>query len=92
MKSSKKHLLISLYLSSFVLPLLQSTTLSLSKIHSDRIRTAVNVLSDGYVSGIVAHLSKDELEKYDREHGGIHPELAPALGHDSQGKSHHSSN
>lgn len=55
--------------------------------YSDRIRTAVNVLSDGYVSGIVAHLSKDELEKYDREHGGIHPELAPALGHDSQGKS-----
>lgn len=44
------------------------------------------MLSDGYVSGIVAHLSKDELEKYDREHGGIHPELAPALGHDSQGK------
>lgn len=43
------------------------------------------MLSDGYVSGIVAHLSKDELEKYDREHGGLHPELqSTAL--DSQGK------
>lgn len=31
----------------------------------DRIRTAVNVLSDGYVAGIVAHLSKDELDKSD---------------------------
>lgn len=28
----------------------------------DRIRTAVNVLSDGYVAGIVAHLSRKELE------------------------------
>lgn len=36
----------------------------------DRIRTAVNVLSDGYVAGIVAHLSKDELEKYDNDLGG----------------------
>lgn len=43
--------------------------------NSDRIRTAVNVLSDGYVSGIVAHLSKDELAKYDAEQGGRHPEL-----------------
>lgn len=39
------------------------------------------MLSDGYVAGIVAHLSKDELEQYDQEHGGRqHPELdqAPA--------------
>jgi len=52
---------------------------------SDRIRTAVNVLSDGYVSGIVAHLSKDELAKYDAEHGGRHPELQPPVPMDSQG-------
>lgn len=54
------------------------TLTNLSIIHpprSDRIRTAVNVLSDGYVAGIVAHLSKDELAKYDAEHGGQHPEL-----------------
>lgn len=50
---------------------------------SDRIRTAVNVLSDGYVAGIVAHLSKDELERYDQEHGsGQHPELDQPAGAD----------
>lgn len=27
----------------------------------------MNVLSDGYVSGIVEHLSKDELARYDAE-------------------------
>ncbi|KAG9511111.1 Excitatory amino acid transporter 2 [Fragariocoptes setiger] len=35
----------------------------------DRLRTAVNVLSDGYVAGIVAHMSKGELDRYDAEHG-----------------------
>lgn len=33
----------------------------------DRIRTSINVLGDGYGAGIVYHLSKDELEKMDRE-------------------------
>lgn len=56
-------------------------------LNSDRIRTAVNVLSDGYVAGIVAHLSKDELAKYDREQGGKHPELDMVHPLDSQGKS-----
>ena len=47
----------------------------------------MNVLSDGYVAGIVAHLSKDELARYDAEHGGRHPELAAASGAaDSQGE------
>lgn len=38
----------------------------------------MNVLSDGYVSGIVAHLSKDELARYDAELGAVHPELGAA--------------
>ena len=46
----------------------------------------MNVLSDGYVAGIVAHLSKNELDKYDRELGGKHPELEMAHPLDSQGK------
>ena len=46
----------------------------------------MNVLSDGYVAGIVAHLSKDELDKYDREQGGKHPELDIPHPLDSQGK------
>jgi len=29
------------------------------------------VLSDGYVAGIVAHLSKDELERFDLEQGAL---------------------
>ena len=61
------------------------------KTRRDRIRTAVNVLSDGYVAGIVAHLSKDELERYDAEQGARHPELggrgdAPPRAIDSQGE------
>lgn len=58
-------------------PLVPSSPLTFSRdiiTHRDRIRTAVNVLSDGYVSGIVAHLSKDELARYDAEHAR-HPEL-----------------
>lgn len=46
----------------------------------------MNVLSDGYVAGIVAHLSKEELEKYDREHGGHHPELEGTHPLESQGE------
>lgn len=52
----------------------------------------MNVLSDGYVSGIVAHLSKDELARYDAENTK-HPELedlAPSAGqqgaHSSKGE------
>lgn len=44
------------------------------------------MLSDGYVAGIVAHLSKDELAKYDKEQGGHHPELSGTHPLDSQGK------
>lgn len=36
-------------------------------VRRDRIRTSINVLGDGYGAGIVYHLSKDELEKMDRE-------------------------
>ena len=34
----------------------------------DRIRTSINVLGDGFGAGIVYHLSKKELDKYDIEH------------------------
>lgn len=34
--------------------------------YSDRIRTSVNVLGDGYVAGAVAHLLKERLEKSDK--------------------------
>ncbi|XP_074594270.1 excitatory amino acid transporter-like [Brevipalpus obovatus] len=35
----------------------------------DRLRTSINVLGDAYGAGIVYHLSKEELEKFDQEHG-----------------------
>lgn len=33
----------------------------------DRLRTAINVLGDGFGAGIVYHLSKHELEKMDED-------------------------
>lgn len=45
----------------------------------------MNVLGDAYVSGIVAHLSKGELEKYDAEHG-IDSSVLPPIPIESQGK------
>ncbi|XP_053214876.1 excitatory amino acid transporter-like isoform X2 [Panonychus citri] len=35
----------------------------------DRLRTSINVLGDAYGAGIVYYLSKDELDKFDHEHG-----------------------
>ncbi|KAJ8306020.1 hypothetical protein KUTeg_016565 [Tegillarca granosa] len=37
----------------------------------DRFRTAINVLGDSYGAGIVAHLSKADLEKMDRDALGL---------------------
>ncbi|UXI15767.1 serine/threonine protein kinase rio3 [Sarcoptes scabiei] len=34
----------------------------------DRIRTSINVLGDAYGAGVVYHLSREELEKWDTEH------------------------
>ncbi|KAH7644329.1 excitatory amino acid transporter 2-like protein [Dermatophagoides farinae] len=34
----------------------------------DRIRTSINVLGDAYGAGVVYHLSREELEKWDNEH------------------------
>lgn len=41
------------------------------------------MLSDGYVSGIVAHLSKEELAKYDAAQKA-HPELGQVDAPESQ--------
>uniref|UniRef100_T1L114 Amino acid transporter n=1 Tax=Tetranychus urticae TaxID=32264 RepID=T1L114_TETUR len=35
----------------------------------DRLRTSINVLGDAFGAGIVYYLSKDELDKFDQEHG-----------------------
>jgi len=34
----------------------------------DRIRTSINVLGDAFGAGVVYHLSKAELDKWDAEH------------------------
>ncbi|KPM04271.1 excitatory amino acid transporter 2-like protein [Sarcoptes scabiei] len=36
--------------------------------YRDRIRTSINVLGDAYGAGVVYHLSREELEKWDTEH------------------------
>lgn len=35
-------------------------------INRDRFRTAINVLGDAYGAGLVAHMSKKDLEEMDR--------------------------
>jgi len=50
----------------------------------DRIRTSINVLGDAFGAGIVYHLSKEELDKYDVEH---EKELADAQRRASRRKS-----
>jgi len=35
-------------------------------INRDRFRTAINVLGDAYGAGLVAHLSKQDLEEMDK--------------------------
>jgi hypothetical protein len=54
-----------LYFCTFVL--LYFFTFLVKKLlyFSDRIRTSINVLGDGFGAGIVYHLSKDELNKMD---------------------------
>jgi len=38
-------------------------------INRDRFRTAINVLGDAYGAGLVAHLSKQDLEEMDKNDG-----------------------
>ena len=38
-----------------------------SFIYRDRFRTSINVLGDAFGAGIVAHLSRHEIRKMDRE-------------------------
>lgn len=46
----------------------------------DRIRTSINVLGDAYGAGVVYHLSKEELEKWDNEHAIELSESSHTLG------------
>jgi len=43
----------------------------------DRIRTSINVLGDAFGAGVVYHLSKAELDRWDAEHAIEMSETAP---------------